>query len=341
MQKITNNRVDWIDIAKGFSILSIIVFHTLGGIIYNLVGPLCVPVFFILSGLVAKKQEQAVFIKKKVKSLILPYIAFLFVGLFLTFIVAAWRENFSFKNAFLDLLYANPNAFNISSIWFLVCLFIVSIVCNLIVRLKSAIQYCTVALVSIIGFIYGALYMNKTISFRLPLNIDVALVAILFYMLGYWFKDIIFDFINWFKSKKFIVEFFVMAMFATIWLLTAFINGEVNLHGMRFNCVPIYIISACSSSIFVFLLSAFVEKTVFKGIMTWIGRNSLYIMGIQSVMVRVFILLINHFTDNNFQLYGLPYIYGAVSFVFTSITTLFIVYLYRYIKNLTMDKKSI
>ena len=340
MEQNKSVRYDWVDISKGFSIISIIAFHTLGGVFYNLIGPLCVPVFFILSGLVSKTQKQMVFIKKKAKSLLLPYVVFLNIGLIVTFSIPAWRERFNLKDAFLDLYYANPDAFNISSIWFLVCLFIVSVTCNSIIKLKPIAQVFVVVLISTFGFIYGALYMNKTITFRLPLDLDVALVAILFYMIGYWFKNTIFDFVNWFKSKRFIVEISIAAFFAVIWILSSFANGAVNLHAMRFNHVSFYLLSACSSSMFVFLISVIVEKTIFMKFMVWIGRNSLYIMGIQSIMVRLFILIINNLTNGNFQLYGLPYFYGAISFVFTTLTTLFVVFLYSRINTAIKNIKA-
>lgn len=330
-------RIEWLDIARAISILSIIMFHSVGGgIIFYILGAFCVPVFFVMSGIVYNDKDFSVVLRKKIKTLIVPYFIFVGLGLIITMIIPSWRAKFTIKDFVFDMIYADPNGVNVSSVWFLVCLFLVSLACCLILKLNKKIQYGLVVLISIVGFTFSYLYINKAISFRLPLNIDVALVAILFFMIGYWAKDVIKNAVDKITNSSVIIKVIILFVLAVIWIVVSYINGQVNFHALMFKNLLLYFISAFSAFAFVFIFSSILSQTCLKGIFSWIGKNSLYIMGFQAIAVRLFILLVNGIFNKNFVLYDLPFIYAMVSFVFSTVVSLLLVYIYTSVKTMVL-----
>ena len=68
------NRIDWIDMAKGYGMLAVIIAHICVGPLHTWIYTFHMPLFFFLSGYVfSNKEAFNIFIKKKAKALIVPY----------------------------------------------------------------------------------------------------------------------------------------------------------------------------------------------------------------------------------------------------------------------------
>lgn len=68
-------RIDWIDIAKGIGIISVILGHLRTPLyISEMIFSFHMPLFFVISGYFYKERKLKNFIFLKYKSLILPYI---------------------------------------------------------------------------------------------------------------------------------------------------------------------------------------------------------------------------------------------------------------------------
>ena len=94
-----NERVEFIDLAKGLCILLIALTHTfgdLGGAPLEILSVFKVPVFFVLSGFFFRIYDSdAIFFKKKTNQLLIPIVfAFVFLSLPLTFL-CSYKESFS------------------------------------------------------------------------------------------------------------------------------------------------------------------------------------------------------------------------------------------------------
>ena len=68
------NRIKFLDIAKGIAILAIIAGHTGPDWVKQFVFTFHVPIFFIISGYFLKEGNDVVFVKKKLKQLLTPYV---------------------------------------------------------------------------------------------------------------------------------------------------------------------------------------------------------------------------------------------------------------------------
>lgn len=327
MSNIKTPRIDWIDIAKGVGILLVILGHSVqfGGRIHNFIFSFHMPLFFILSGLVYRYSNNKEFINKKVRTLILPYISFYIIGIVISLIIPSWRNGLSVKAIVKDIYLANPNAANVSSIWFLICLFITGIIFNYIQKFNIKTQYVIISTCLVAGIVYPRI-MNH-LSFlpecRLPFNIDVMFVAIFFFAIGVWVKNYIIN------IKLFLIS---CALFIVAFLL----NGRVNLHGLTFNNPILYIVeSFCGTIVVIYLCYIFSQKIradILKNIIKWIGKHSLIILGIQAILVRLYVLLINMMENTEYILYGLPKRHQIICFISVTLVSVVICLVYDFVK---------
>lgn len=328
MGNVRNQRIDWIDIAKGIGILLVILGHSVqfGGIVHNLIFSFHMPLFFVLSGLVYKYSDNKTFIIKKIKVLIIPFISFYIIGVTTSLMIPSWRSGLSIKGVIKDIYLANPSVANVSSIWFLVCMFVVVVTFNLIQKFDIKIQYFIIAICLIIGFIYPSIMTKLTFlpDRRLPFNIEVSFVAIFFFAMGVWMKKYITN------SKVFVSS---CIMFCMAFLL----NGRVNLHGITYNNPILYIIeSLCGTIILIYLCYICSNKIQNKNILEpikWLGRHSLIILGIQAIAVRLYVLVINIIEKEQYVLYGLPKIHQVICFVSITLLSIVICLLYDFVKD--------
>lgn len=139
-----DNRIAWIDVAKGIGIFLIVFGHTMqSGFVRQVIFSFHVPFFFFLSGVTYKRETSIyTFLRKKVSGLLVPYwvwgiisiAIFLFAGLFLHLEEA----NTGLLNNLFGLLYGNPRTelmwWN-RPLWFIPCLFITLLIVDMIERL--------------------------------------------------------------------------------------------------------------------------------------------------------------------------------------------------------------
>ncbi len=325
-------RIEWIDIAKGIGIILVMLGHCVNieGWCHRYIYTFHMPLFFLLSGLVLKVEFSRIFIYKKIRSLILPYFTFVMLGFIITLLIPSWRSRLSLKGIVADVYLANPEFINVSSIWFLACLFIVICILTLINRIGMVwLQKIVIVFLAFVGFLFGKLY-NDGVDLlipcnRLPWNIDVALVAIVFTAIGYYYKDIIIVHITKLAERRMITLFIILLM-ALIVAVVAFFNGRVNLHGLLYNNLILYLIGSICGTELILAFSIFMQNYRVKRPIIWLGKNSLVLICIQAVLVRIFLMIYNNITDNEVRLYYLLGISEVVCFIFVlGISVLFVI----------------
>ena len=86
--KENNTRVLWVDILKGLLILLVILGHVTSNVhIKNYISTFYMPCFFILSGWFMKKNGNVcTFVKKRIKSILFPYIFFSLIWIAFSFL---------------------------------------------------------------------------------------------------------------------------------------------------------------------------------------------------------------------------------------------------------------
>lgn len=189
MIKQLTNRIPWIDTAKGIGLLCVIAGHLSIPYLDTWVYFFHMPLFFFLSGLVFSggKYDFPTFLKKRLKSLVVPYFT-LGGGIFLFFCVV-YAVQGQPGSAYLDMLRQFLVQEHHWTVWFLACLFLTELLYHGIHRLfgkKPLVSTAVSGIVCAFGLVRYRLGWGS-----LPWNLDVALVAQFFFHAGFRFKGIV------------------------------------------------------------------------------------------------------------------------------------------------------
>lgn len=192
----SKNRIEWIDIAKAFGIILVIVGHTVGyrTHIQNIIFSFHMPLFIILSGYTFSENNSPKDILGKtwldIKRLIGPTLLTILIGILLTLI--SWKT-FDISTI-IDVMVSNAKALfwasgvpvynspNIGALWFLISLFWA----RLIARFVTAFFSYENAIILLCGMgLIGVLLGGRLC---LPQNFDVTFAMLFFFAIGMLWK---------------------------------------------------------------------------------------------------------------------------------------------------------
>lgn len=190
-------RITWIDNLKWLGMILILIGHSmfpLGNTIFWYVFSFHVALFFFLSGYLFNEKKHThfwIFTVDKAKRLLIPYVAFNVI--FYVFIDIVKTEHHSALSVTKGMLYGswlrgNDEIFLLNvSTWFLIALFITSIVYFL---LTKWIKNKTIRLVLLILISAGVHYESLHYpQIRLPFSLEPALMATFFYGIWHLYKE--------------------------------------------------------------------------------------------------------------------------------------------------------
>lgn len=172
-------RIEFLDIAKGFGILLVVWNHANGPFSYQ-INQFHMPFFFIISGLVYKQTSAfGRFAKSRVNRLYIPFVFWNSLAIWIEWFLR--RNDFSavLKHEFLILFTLSKADQYFGATWFLGALFLVSILYKLLDTLLSAQKYrdnIILALFIMIAFC--------GFHFSLPYAISRTLILSMFFALG-------------------------------------------------------------------------------------------------------------------------------------------------------------
>lgn len=190
-------RIDYIDTAKGLTILLVLFLHI--SMCYPnhpyqmssmriIVSTFFMPVFFILSGLFFSTKGPAIpWLKKKCKRLLIPYCFFYLLTYVLSFLMVEvigvdTKNGFHWDDIFVVF---HSDVFSNATIWFLLALFWSN--CMLFVIDRSFPNWWSKIISVIIVFICGEECSRYGIN--IPLYVDSAMSMLPFLFLGYLLKN--------------------------------------------------------------------------------------------------------------------------------------------------------
>jgi fucose 4-O-acetylase-like acetyltransferase len=268
-----------IDIAKGIGIILVVWGHTACPIrpyfyIFH------IPLFFILSGYFFKKEDFKTFTKKKVKSLIIPFIGFVFIqriGLILTRII-----NGSFEMDHLLLwkpIYSPGTA--IGPLWFFIALFLTSFFFYYINKLKNEVL---IGLISL-SLTYLGFFLYKS-NIHLPMYFDSAISMVFPYYIGNKLHKIGFK-----KIKNWKLSLLISVLCVSIYSVIIFyyycptIDVYINVFGGIFFPTLILMIFGSFTIFMVSNLIDFIPNI--NTILGFVGRNSLVIFAVHKIFIHV------------------------------------------------------
>jgi len=195
----SKQRIEYIDIAKGIAIICVVLGHLGIAQINQVVFTFHLPIFFIITGYFTHADTPIQkFIKKKFRTLIVPYMATCFVIVILSIVrnillkiligtpentwkVALYWIYASFYGA--GDSYTEPFPIKaIGAIWFLLATFWSSIFLKYILKLKKGTRIASVLLLFAVGS------WSRTL-FWFPFSIQAGCCAVLFMYLGYLLNE--------------------------------------------------------------------------------------------------------------------------------------------------------
>ena len=282
-------RIDWIDTAKGIGIICVMIAHIDFGIIEKWINSFHMPLFFFLSGyLFSGKRSTSTFLKRKLRTELLPYFALGFPMLLFDFAFMKYTKGYGpyylkvqTLNFFVQRRY--------STFWFLACLLCLNILFYATYKLLKKDKYLVICAVlfPILGF---AFYLLGGKS--LPWNMDVCFTAYPFYCMGYLYKknqDSFHEKVSRFTKTR--GRAFLTAIILTLfnWTLTllSFITmgGGFNFYWNQYG-MPLFTYSAAFIGIAVVII---VAKNISFFPLKYVGEHSLlYFAWHQAIMIPLF-----------------------------------------------------
>ncbi len=272
-------RVEWIDIARGLSMMVILYAHVFDdGLITRFVHLFHVPVFFLLSGVVWKQADKIKdFFVSILKGLVIPYFFAGTVSIFVYQILGSFfpKGNLGLAECIQGLFYANSRTGLMvwcRPLWFLPCLVLVRILWELISHVKKIVfRYVIVLIIWVFAVV--SLYTSLK-GLRLPWEFEVALHALPFFCMGVIFKQNFMAAIDEKRKKTCLILAFLICFLVCILIFhlnDAILSFQYNNYGVY----PLFVIGAISGSGMIFSVSMLVARCKWIEI---IGQNTLTIL---------------------------------------------------------------
>ena len=286
-------RLNYIDICKAFGIILVVLGHTYGipKNVYNVIYSFHMPLFFILSGFVHNKNKNVEigfksFAIKKAKQYLIPYFVFCITNFVIQIL---WRlfitkqgidsDYFLVKTKGILFCYSNiENMPNCSPVWFLMCLFIASLIFWWILRIRLRYSWLIIALLLAIYYVLVPLSQNID-SF--PYKFPTFFVAAFFMYVGFSLKVLIEMKQSLFRNKAVTIICVVLIMTVSI-IACVLTNNTV---GMNENCYSNHFLFLIFSTLMsISFIIFFKSATIFEyRFFTWLGKNTIYIIGFNYV----------------------------------------------------------
>lgn len=274
-------RIYWVDYAKTIGIFLVILAHTPLLESANIfIYVFHMPLFFFISGYLFsfdKHPTFKAFITRRFKQLIIPYFFFnVATYIFWFFVGRKFGNDASLEikwfEPILGMFYAKGSApwlIHCIPLWFISCLFVVELIYYVTFKnFKKWVLFPCFMLIGYIDYLYDPV--------RLPWNINIALVAIVFYSLGNHLKPY-FTASN--PKTGFTIRLIILS-FSVVYVI-AVLNGKIGMHTHNYGNFFLFMIGAISGITGIFLISFTLQR--FLGevrLIQFISQNTLTILGL-------------------------------------------------------------
>lgn len=288
-----NKRYDYLDLAKGLLIISVVLSHSPfdnAMFIYWF----HMPAFFIISGILAKEEIKVAdqFIK-----FFLPYISFSVIDLLFSYIGSySTISLYDFINGLYKYIYSGKAVGGV--FWFIPCLFLSKIIFN---HLRKNLGTKWLVIVVSLLYVLGHVYAKKVMYFdivdipnylKLPWDVDVLLISIPYYAIGYFLKRIT----NIIQSKYTFIITLISSVSFFYLNFKLQIYYYINLKFTKFTFPILDLVVPITITLCILSFSYLVaDNKIFKPI-KYIGKISLVIMYLHKPICGV----ISHYVDLNF-----------------------------------------
>jgi len=262
------NRIVWIDIAKGIAIILMVIGHsTIPSWLSSFIWTFHMPLFFIASGWTTKKgmYSNSEFLKRKVKNLFIPFIFYSLVVLMIEYFMGI-----------LDISTWVTIGWHGYALWFIPVLFVASMLAKIILDIGNQLL---IILCGIVMALVGSFFCYEGIS--LPWTMSSVPLATFFIITGSYCRDI-----NIFKPYLTILCLIITILISQKWRLDMASNHILPI-------VPI-VFGSIAGTFMVFSISSFIvkyAKTMSKCLGA-IGRETFMILAFSQIII----MALRHYT---------------------------------------------
>lgn len=283
-------RLSWIDIAKGIAIILVVVGHFIQSygkdldFLLRLIYSFHMPVFFVISGLTFNWNSKAlIFIKKKVKALLFPYILFVIITFVYNVIAALLKGQLSeeleiLNKSIFQTVFVTSDSYFIN-LWFLPCLFLALVFLYIIFHcIKNDIMRGIVCGIIAIA----SIRIHRMCVGYFPMCCDISGVALLWIYFGY----IIHKFKIYKRLEKLYSILFPALILIFLNYLSSILYPDVtdSYRQLLFSNVIISLITGISGTVLIFSVSITIKRNKW---IEYIGRNSNLIYGVHFLLLGV------------------------------------------------------
>lgn len=317
---VSDTRIEWVDIAKGFGMIFVILLHTgASKYLHIIFGSFHMPLFFMIAGffLFAKEYKFKKFAFSKVRTLIIPYLLFgVILASYSTVLdIVKGSDNIPGLRYIGLLTNMRRPPFH-GSLWFLLSLFTVEILIFFVhKKFKSNLSRLIVCMSA---FLIGGGILTWY-GKGLPLCLDLTLICIIFCQIGYFVYPYIHKLNSVLWISLFSIAFFISA------ILNYHISGDsVDLFSCRIGNPILFFIAAVTGSILTLILALRIGRNKW---LSYIGKNSLLYYCLQFI----FLLIVGRTITYIAQF--IPFSDHFAPFVKTAIIITILVPIINYINN--------
>lgn len=272
MYEMGDKRLLYIDIARGIGILMVMYSHFM----YNnsnvmvYISGCYIPLFFVISGYLAKTSNGWEGYFNRIKYLLGPYFFFSFVFCIIYSVMNKKLTMLNIIGVFYSRFFLYPNGIEpnvrLMEIWNSPMWFLTAMVVSLLIwKYLSSLRMKNALFMSI--FLLICFFMMQKIPILLPWSVDTAPLFVLFILVGYRVK-------YWNLINR--IHWIYYLLFLFVYVLICHFNGIVNLSIRDYGLMPIIILlSGILGSILIIRISICIESIpVVSGLLSLIGRNS-------------------------------------------------------------------
>lgn len=320
-------RFNQVDALKGLGMILVIIGHMdltlVGTSVATFIYTFHMPLFFLVSGYLSIKMYNnfVVVLKKKARSLLLPYTVFFCISLLFGYIVVPFvilKSNVIPEVDFIQIIKSyllsggeltNIPIYNFP-LWFLPCLFVTELCFYFFKKIKNDwIFFAVLIVIAAITF-----PIQTILEGRPPFHINVVPAALVFMGIGYLFRK---------YESKIKINNFGSILIIFISLVLAYKNpGNIS-----YIINPIYFF--ISATLITYLLYIMLKNCTDNNLFVYIGKNSLAIFGIHALVILLysFLPITNYFSNYN----GLALF--SINLLFVVMICLLLVWMFNSIKG--------
>ena len=270
-----NKRIEYLDIAKGILIITVILSHSPFEYAQYMYW-FHMPAFFIISGLLYR---DGINFKTQFLKFYIPYICFSAIDIVFDFLISPDMISISnFVQSFNNHMYSGKAAWGV--FWFIPVLLISKFIFS---KLKTHFKTPYVVAIIAIGYIAAHIYSMKVIPNQItditdkywyPLDIDVVPIALAYYAIGFYSKNIL----KYLVTKSSMIISGIMCFILFNINSTQNIYYYMNIKDSYFKSIQWDLIYPLCFTIFILAFSNNLYNGRLKRFLNYCGKNSLIIM---------------------------------------------------------------